>query len=166
MYDCSLLHSNSLLIALLLCYLLSFCFFRAIFVFLLILCYTVGFPLYCFILLTRAFATRQTSGLVGWLTRKIKFLRGKKKSRRKSSIYTKKHAIQVAHNTKGQVNPTKEVNNSLPAHAEPTKEELDSQRKARYGYLFEGQHGHNLHAFVHHTFHTACFTYSHTCVVR
>ena len=41
--------------------------------------YTAGFPLFCFVLLMRAFATADTPGALGYLRKRFKILRGKKK---------------------------------------------------------------------------------------
>jgi hypothetical protein len=43
----------------------------------LLLVYTFGFPLWCFILLMRAFSDDQTKGVLGWLRQKLPCLRGR-----------------------------------------------------------------------------------------
>jgi hypothetical protein len=47
----------------------------------LLLVYSVGFPLFCFILLTRAFTDNRTGGFIGWLRSHFKCLRGKNRRR-------------------------------------------------------------------------------------
>jgi hypothetical protein len=42
---------------------------------LLLVLYSAGFPLFCFVLLTRAFANEHSTGFIGWLRRHVSWLR-------------------------------------------------------------------------------------------
>jgi hypothetical protein len=42
----------------------------------LLLVYTLGFPFFCFVLLMRSFTDHHTTGILGWLRRKVPILRG------------------------------------------------------------------------------------------
>jgi hypothetical protein len=47
----------------------------------LLLLYSVGYPLFCFVLLTRAFANESSTGVMGWLRTHFSWLRGSRRPR-------------------------------------------------------------------------------------
>jgi hypothetical protein len=62
----------------------------------LLLVYTLGYPLFCFRLLMRAFTDERTTGVLGWLRRRFACLRGRKRRRLQSIIIAAPHKAAPA----------------------------------------------------------------------
>jgi hypothetical protein len=90
------------------------------FVILLFLFYTAGFPLFCFVLLMRAFANKRTPGVLGWLWVHIPLMRG--------------DGSQAVVRNRGSVIAPPSAASSL-SHAAVIRALLRS-RENTYGYLF------------------------------
>jgi hypothetical protein len=96
--------------------------------------YTAGFPLLCFILLARAFNDQGTQGVLGWLRRKFPILHGHKQHHLQRGTPTSPKA-----NTRisSDIDNTDSNQVSMPAELpEYTPEELQTTRENTYGYLF------------------------------
>lgn len=132
-----------------------------VFVILLLLCYTIGFPLFCFVVLMRSFANARTSGVLGWLRARFTILQGKKKISRKKGLRLSadaagqttatggggvvsgidsspiKPSALVAFSAESATAAASAVSSSAEL-AEPTPEQIHNDRVNRFGYLFSG----------------------------
>jgi len=62
---------------------------------LLVIFYTLGFPLFCFVLLTRAFTDHATGGFIGWLRAHFSFLRGTQSRPRRTLSMMNLHEAEM-----------------------------------------------------------------------
>jgi hypothetical protein len=108
--------------------------------------YTLGFPLFVFVLLMRSFATEETAGVLGWLRANVHMLRGKKKKLKRASLWanSRRDLLAAPSSVEGggvaakyQASDFPDVHKGVSGD-EPSLEQMQAYRANEFGFLYLG----------------------------